>query len=387
MTRQNVPYESLDTPLILLDLDKVEVNIAEVTNLIADAGIKWRPHVKMHENATLTKMAVETGASGIEVGNIDQAEIMAKEGFDDILIAHPFYGEQKLKKLDRLIGNTKLKLSVVVDMVEQAEEISHVAQSIGKRIPVLLKIDAGVGRYGVKPGEPTRAIANKLCQMSGINFIGIYTHDGWAVPDDEGVAKVALESGSIMAETARMLRGAGYKLNDVAVGSSASFRAFCRYIKEGLFKEITEIHPGGCVVGDIKYVTTHGTRKSDCAITVLTTVVSTSHTNHAIIDAGFKTFGIDSLIERRSTPDFFWEEKPSFGFITERPDLWLGHLSAECGWVFYKNPAAKSLQVGDRLEIIPNNATLVFNLHDRVYGVRKGAVEKVVPITARGSGS
>ena len=387
MSKQTVPYSSLDTPAVLVDLDQFEANIQEVINLAADAGIQLRPHVKLHENATMAKMQIEAGTSGVEVGNVVQAERMAEEGLDDILIAHPFYGEHKFRTLERLINKPGLKLSVVVDMVEQAQAISQIGQAAGVKVPVFIKIDTGVNRYGVLPGAPALDLARKLRELPGVELVGIYAHESGAVPTDEGVEKAALEVGSATAETVRMLRKEGFTIKDVTVGASPTVRATCRYMKEGKLTDITEIHPGACFVGDIMYMMSHGNTRQTCALTVLTTVVSTSHACHVVIDAGYKTFGCDSLVQYRDNPDFFWEGRPSFGSVEGRQDLWLGRLGAESGVLSYKESTGRKLCLGERLEIVPNNATLVINLHDQVYGVRNGVIEKVIPVTGRGAGS
>jgi len=207
-----------------------------------------------------------------------------------------------------------------------------------------------------------------------------------AEPTAEGVDRMASKTASIMAETAKMLREKGITVEHVSVGASPTFRATCRYIKEGKFPEITEIHPGNCVIGDIMYMRARGNIRETCAVTVLTTVMSTSHPDWAIIDAGYKTFGADSLIGRRETPGFFWKGKLSFGSIQGCPDLWLGALSAETSHVFYMEPE-KKLSLGERLEIVPNNATLVINIHDQIYGIRNGVVERVIKVTGRGRGN
>jgi len=385
--KESVPYPSIDTPSILLNLNQWETNIQEMTHLAREAGVRLRPHIKMHECGMLAKMQIQAGACGIEVGNVAQAELMASEGINDIVVAHPFYGARKFEAFQRLLSKPGLKLGVVVDMFEQAEELSKIGQFVGKKIPVLIKLDTGVNRYGVLPGISLLDLARQVQRLPGIEIAGIYAHESGAVPTDEGVAKAALETGSIMAEMARMLRAQGIAVPEVTVGASPTFRGTCRYIREGLLKEITEIHPGACAVGDLMYVKSHGNTRAACALTVLTTVVSTSHPGHVIIDAGYKTFGKDSLIEWRDNPGFFWNGYPSFGSVQGRPDLWLGKLGAESGWLFYKEPDSKRLYLGDRLEIVPNNATLVMNIHDEIYGVREGAIEKEIPVTGRGRGS
>ena len=388
MTEQEVPYPSLDTPVVLVDLNMLEENIRGMSRLAAEAGVRLRPHVKVHENVSIAKIQIDAGACGVEVGAVEQAEAMAEQGIDDIIIAHPsFYGGPKGEILKKLLNQSSLKLALVVDMFEQAEIISQVAQTVGKEISVLIKIDLGRGsRFGVLPGEPVLNLANKLMKLPGIKLVGIYGHEMGAKPTQEGKDEAAFEAATIMTENVKMLKQAGITIDHVSVGGSPTFPSTCRFIKEGKFSEITEIHPGQCVIGDIMYMRSGGNIREACAVTVLTTVMTTAHSGWAIIDAGYKTFGADSLIAYRDTPGFFWEGKPSFGSVQGRPDLWLGRLSAETSCLHYMDPE-KKLKLGERLEIVPNNATLVINIHDRIYGVRNGMVEEVIPVTGRGRGN
>ena len=386
--KDNVPYPSLDTPAVLIDMDKLEANIKEIAQAAAEASVKLRPHVKVHQCPEIAKMQMEAGACGVEVGTVDQAEVMAEAGINDIIVAHPFYGERKFEKVKKLVTRPGLKLAIVVDMAEQAEELSKIGQAVGKKIPVHIKIDTGIKRYGVLPGAPVLNLAKQLSKLPGIELVGIYAHESSAqtVPTDEGVAKVALEVGSIMCEMARLLRGEGLNIEDVSTGASPTIFAICRWVKEGVLKEITEIHPGQRAIGDIAYSYSLGCTRDRCTLTLLTTVVSTSHPTYVVIDAGFKALGGESIIGRRDTPGFFWNGMPSFGPIQGRDDLWLGRVGAESGWVYYKEDARK-LTLGERLEIVPNSASLILNIHDKAYGVRNGVIEREFSITGRGRGS
>ena len=386
MTKAEISYPSLDTPSVLVDMEKLEGNIKEMSRLAAGAGVRLRPHTKIHESALIARIQTGEGACGVEVGPVDQAEVMAEAGFTDIVVAHPFYGSHKLETLKKVLGRPGVTVTVVVDMFEQAESISQLGQATGIKIPVLLKLETGANRYGVLPGEPALQLARQLCRLPGIEFEGVYTHETGREPTTEGIEREAFEIATIAVETARMLKKEKIPVAHVSVGASATYRASCRLIKEGKFPEITEIHPGSGIVGDLKGVSVLALPEDSCTLSVLVSVMSASHPSHAVIDAGFKTFGADSLINLRDTPGFFWEGKPRLGAVRGRPDLWLGALHAETGRIFYRN-RTKKLHPGDRLEIIPNNATLVINLHDRLYGVRNGAVEQVIPVTGRGRGS
>ena len=392
MPEQRVPYPDIDTPAVLADLNTLEANIKDMCQRANEVGVKFRPHIKVHESALIVKLQLGAGAYAVEVGPIGQAEAMADQGINDILVAHPgYYGGPKGEILKKLLNKPDLKLTTVVDMFEQAEIISQVAQSVAKKVPILVKIDLGrSSRYGVLPGEPLLNLVKKIRQLPGINFIGIYSHEIGANPTPEGLDEAAFEAATIVADSARMLRKEGISVEHVSVGSSPSFRSTCRFIKEGKFPEITEIHPGNCAIGDISYMRAGGNTREACTVTVLTTVMSASHPDWVVIDAGYKTFGSDSLIAYRDTPGFWWQGKPSYGSIQGRPDLWFGRTGAETGMVYYMADNIKTeemLSLGDRLEIVPNNATLVINIHDKMYGVRNGKVEREIPVTGRGKGN
>lgn len=387
MVPKTVPYEYLDTPCVLLNLNQLDANIREMTQYAADAGVGLRPHTKVHQCAWIAKRQLEAGARGIEVGTIEQAEVMANEGLHDIVVGHPFCGRQKLETLKRIVSNPRNKLCLVVDMVEQAQGIAEVGRVVGQEILVLLKIDTGDSpRYGVPPGEPAVKVASELKRIKGVHLAGIYGHEKGAKNTEEGLSGKAFRDATMLCDTAKAFRNAGIAIDHVSVGASPTFRWTCRFIKEGRFPEITEIHPGNCVIGDIGYMMNGGNTRESCAVTVLTSVMSISHDAYAVLDAGVKTFGADSLIAKRDTAGFFWKGMPSYGSVRSRPGLWLGRLNAESSCIHYMNPAER-LTLGERLEIVPNNATLVLNLHNRLYGVRDGAVEQVIAVTGRGVGS
>ncbi len=388
MAEQKIRYPSLNTPAVLVDLDTLEANISGMSRRAAEAGLKLRPHAKIHENATVARKQIAAGACGVEVGVVEQAEAMAEQGIDDIIIAHPgYYGGPKGEILKKLLTKSGLKLALVVDMLEQAEIISQLAQAAGRKAHMLIKIDLGRStRFGVPPGKPVLDLAVQLRKLPGIELIGIYAHEMGIKPTPEDIDEVALEAAQIMTENARMLRDKGMEIEHVSVGASSTFPSTCRFCKEGKFPELTEVHPGAFAIGDIRYMKMGGNTREACAVTVLTTVISTSHSDWAVIDAGYKTFGSDSLFEYRDSPDFWWQGRLSYGLAQGRPDLWFGRMSAEIGFLYYVKPG-KKLNLGERLEIVPNNATLTINIHDQVYGVRNGVVEEVMPVTGRGRGN
>jgi D-serine deaminase-like pyridoxal phosphate-dependent protein len=388
MNKNKMPLSALETPAVIVYLDVLEANIARMSRLAREAGVRLRPHTKIHECPEIARMQMDAGACGIEVGAVERAVCMADAGIEDILIAHPFFGEQKLAVLRRLLEKPRLKLTVVVDMEEQAEGVSRTGRSLGRPIPTLLKVDTGGNRFGVPPGEPALRLARRLCDLKGIAFQGIYVHEMGGTPTPEGMAKLARETLALSAETARLLLREGIPCSHVSVGASPTLAAACAILKEKEFPEITEIHPGHCAISDMWHVRGGVCSLEACAVAVLCTVMSTAKPGHVMVDAGYKTFGADSLIQYRDQPGFFWQGKPRFGAAQNREDLWPGKLYAETACVQYLQadiPSEARLKPGDRLEIVPNNATLVISRQERIYGVRNGLVERVFAVGGRGS--
>ena len=386
MIKQDIPYPQLDTPVALLNMDKLEANIAEMSRLAAEAGVKLRPHIKVHESADIAKYQMDAGACGIEVGPVDQAMAMVESGLHDIIIAHPFYGQHKLEKLKILLKKPNVKVAVVVDMLEQAEGLSHVGKSLGQKVPVIIKIEVGGNRYGVLPGEPALYLAKQIYKLTGINLTGIYAHEVYAEPTPDMQDEVAHAVLQIMNDTAKLLKKDELFIDHVSVGSSGTWRSLCKQIKTGRYPEVNEIHPGTCIVGAMLSVGRFALTVEQCALSILASVMSISHPGHAMLDCGLKTLGGDPLRQFSDRPDYLWDNKPSYGLIKGRPDLWLGSLNGEVSSVFYRDPA-KRLSLGDRLEIIPNNPYPVINTQDKLYSVRKGKIESVISVTGCGKGA
>jgi len=274
----------------------------------------------------------------------------------------------------------------MVDMPEQADGISRMGETLGRAFSVLLKINTGGDRFGVRPGEPALQMARRLSRLPGIAFQGIYAHESGGKPTPESMENLAIETATLATDTARLLAKEGIPVRHVSVGASPTLRATCDLLKGGRFPEITEIHPGHCVIGDIWHVRALANPREACAAAVLCAVMSAADPRYVVIDAGSKTFGADSLIQYRDLPGFFWQGKPSFGSVQGRPDLWLGKISAEVGVLQYMDPAidpGKRLRIGDRVEIVPNSATLAISMQERIYGIRRGMVERIFTVAGR----
>ena len=357
------PISDLDTPAVLIDLDRLERNVARMAEKARAAGVALRPHCKTHKLPEVARMQLNAGARGITLAKVGEAEVFAAQGFDDIFLAYPIVGAQKARRLLALAD--RVRLAVGADSVAGARTLADAFAAAGRQLDVMLKIDVGLHRAGVLP-EQALALAQQLVDLKGLRLRGIFTHagQGYGCETTEALAGTGHHEGDSMAAVARELRGAGLPCDVVSVGSTPTALFAMR-------PGVTESRPGTYVYYDASEVSLGVCTMDDCAISVLATVVSTPAADRAVLDAGSKTLSNDILRPKAS----------GNGWIVGRESR-LQRLSEEHGVVGVV--PGESFTVGERVRIIPNHACVVSNLVDSVYAVRGGQVEAEWRVAARG---
>src|SRR5699024_731123 len=140
----------LDTPALLLDVDKVEKNIEHIAAFAKEKGVSVRPHLKTHKCIEIAKRQLEAGAIGVTVAKVGEAEVMVAGGIRDILIAYPLAAEAKLKRVEKLMEEAEI--TVAVDSVAQADILAAFFKG-KKPLNVWIKVNSGLNRIGVEPNE------------------------------------------------------------------------------------------------------------------------------------------------------------------------------------------------------------------------------------------
>ena len=171
-----MPRYDVDTPVLAIDLDIMERNISRMAKKAKRHNVKLRPHIKTHKSPEIARLQVAAGATGVTAAKLGEAEVMVRGGIEDVLIAYPIVGEKKLARLEKLV--TDAKVTVSLDSVEVAEGISRVGRRLGKRIPVYLEVDTGLRRVGVRPGAPAASLAQAVARLQGVEVRGVMTHGG-----------------------------------------------------------------------------------------------------------------------------------------------------------------------------------------------------------------
>lgn len=360
----------LDTPAAVIDLAVLEQNIREMASFAAQAGVTLRPHVKAHKMLAIAKRQLEAGAGGLAVAKLGEAEVMLQSGARDILVANQVVTREKIARLLRL--NEEARVTCAVDSLENARALSEAAQSLGRRLPVLIEVDTGLRRCGTLPGEPTVKLAQAMARLPGLEINGIMTHAGhvYAAREAGEVARIGSAEGELMVQTAEMLRKAGLPCRVVSVGSTPTAR------HAGLVPGVTEIRPGNYVFYDAVQVALGVAQEGQCALSIMATVTSRPAPDRAVIDAGSKVLALDRGAHGAGTVR-------GFGLVKGYPDYIIERLSEEHG--ILSVPPGADLHIGQRLEIIPNHACSVINLFDAVAVVRDEEVIDVWRVDARGT--
>jgi len=241
---------TLDTPSLLVDLDRLERNIAR-WQLAADAaGVHLRPHIKTHKSVALAAMQRDAGAHGIAVAKVGEAEVFADAGFDDIAIAYPVVGETKWQRIARLAEHAKITLNV--DSAAAAEGISAAASAAEVTVHLQIDLDSGFGRCGVPAGNAGAQItlARLIDELPGVELDGVTTHRGLFFP---GAAEMSREvagahEGQIVVAAAERLRAAGFEVREVTAGGSLTGAGVATV--DG----VTEVRAGTYVFNDLMQI-------------------------------------------------------------------------------------------------------------------------------------
>lgn len=362
----------LDTPAVLIDYETLKKNIENMSSFAKQYGLALRPHIKTHKMIELAQWQIREGAVGITTAKIGEAEVMARQGINNILIAYPILGDGKLQRLKKL--KEIAQVSTVVDGIEQAEALSRFAGEHHIPFDVFLEVDTGLKRCGVPPGEPVLQLYQKIVSLPGIRILGIMTHAGHAygaaTPNE--VQAIARQEGLSMVETAKLFREHGIPLSEVSVGATPTVRI------SGTIPGVTEIRPGNYVFNDMTQVRLGVASHQDCALRIAARIVGHPAADRFIIDAGAKSLALDQGAHGTAGVS-------GYGYVVGHPELTITRLSEEHGMV--QIAGASSLAVGDVIEIIPNHSCPVVNLTDEVHLVRDGGIAETWKIAARGKTS
>jgi D-serine deaminase-like pyridoxal phosphate-dependent protein len=367
------PVGALDTPCLVVDLDRMERNLRDWQDTIDATGPRLRPHVKTHKVPEIALRQQDLGAVGIACAKVTEAEPFVAAGCRDVVIAYPVVGHDKWQRLARMAREARM--TVNADSAAAVQGINQAAGEGGVEIDVQIEVDSGFHRCGF-PYTDVDAIeefARLISSLPSVGLGGLTTHRGVSF---EGAARMTpeecgLEEGRLMVELAGKLRSRGIPIREVTAGGTITGRHVARV------PGVTEVRAGTYVFYDLMQLGYGSTTEDNLALSILTTVVSHQARDRATVDGGSKTFSGDRGAVAASSAT----SGPELARAVDR-DVVLERISEEHGMVRIGEGA--NLEVGEKVAFYPFHVCTCVNLSDELVGVRDGKVEKVWQISARG---
>jgi D-serine deaminase-like pyridoxal phosphate-dependent protein len=352
--------DDLDTPALLIDLDRLQHNIDRMAGHLRERGVAWRPHAKAFKCPAIAHLLRRAGAIGVTVAKVSEAEVMADGGIDDILIAHLVVGPSKVARLAALQRRAQVK--VTVDHSDQIAPLGHAASAAGVTIGVLVDVDIGMKRTGVASAEDAVELARFVSATPGLRFDGLMGYEGHTLMIADPAEKRTAVAGALarLIHARDVAEADGLQCRIISAGGSGSYQ----YAAD--IPGITELQAGGGIFACQYYTRICKVTGHRPAVTVLATVVSRPSEDRAILDIGQKS------ISQHKTPPV----------LQDYPECQISGLSAEHATVAVDRQ--NSLKIGEKVHVIPGYSDFTFVLHDRAVALRRGRVEAVWDLLGRG---
>jgi len=344
-----------DTPYASVDLDVVERNIRRLQDYCDAHGLACRPHMKTHKLAAIAHAQIRAGAVGITCQKLGEAAAMIAAGIEDVLIAYPLLGSEKLARCCGLARAARI--SVAADSADVAHGLSQALAAQGLSVDFLVDCDTGLGRTGVPSAAAALELAQLVDSLPGLRFAGLFTY-----PTAPGRA-------GLLEDARALIQGAGIAVTTVSGGGTRdAFRTHDSPV-------VSELRVGTYVYGDRASVGYGVSALEDCALRVHATVVSRTAPGRVILDVGSKTLTTDEV------------EAPGidgYGLILERPGARIDALFEEHARVEL-DPGEPPLALGDVVAILPNHACGTTGVQNEVFAHRGGAGVGWWPVISRGA--
>lgn len=364
------PVRDLQTPVLLIDLDVMEKNLKRMGSFFRDSSVNLRPHSKTHKSPFIASKQIEMGASGICCQKVSEAEIMAQGGIENILISSEIVSSAKIERVSSL--SKKCDLMLVVDHVKGAELLSAVMEKNQTEIGVLVDIDVGQGRCGVRTVDEAVALGRRIDKLPSITLRGFQAYNGKAqhIEGFNQRRKEYLTSIAMMEESVYEFEKNGLNTEVRTGGGTGTWNWDLDS------NVLNEVQAGSYLFMDAHYKSIGGEEGElyedfDASLFVLATIISFPEDEKFIVDAGHKSLSSDS----------------GFASCYDYQKAVYVSASDEHG-VITLDSSSKLPKLGDSLLFQPSHCDTTINLFDFFYGIRggidNGFLEVIWPISARG---
>jgi D-serine deaminase-like pyridoxal phosphate-dependent protein len=355
------PASAVPTPALLVEIAVVRDNIAEMGRRMDTVPAALRPHAKIHKSPEFGRMQMDAGAIGLTTATVWEASAMVAAGLTDILVCNQVVGAVKAAEMARLAGLAEVIVLVESDV--NTDELSDAAGAAGTEIGVLVELDVGLHRSGVRSVEDAVALAQRVERTAGLKLLGPFGYEGHCMlePDRELRVQKAQAANAELIALADEFDRLGLPTEIVAAGGLGTWDI------TGANPRITEIHAGSYIFMDAFHRAL--VPGFDPALTVLSTVISRTG-DMAVVDCGRKAIGIDRAVPELvgSRGEVRFEHGEHF-IHEEHTALMLEH--------------EPELTVGSTVRLMPGYAPTTVNLYDCYFVVEDDVVSDVWPVCGR----
>ncbi|MBK5072996.1 alanine racemase [Budviciaceae bacterium CWB-B4] len=339
-----------ETPYLLLDINKLDANIARMKAHLAPLNVTLRPHVKTNKSAQVADRFFNTADRPITVSTLHEADFFAQHGFTDILYGVAI-APNKFEHVRKLISEG-IDLKLILDNVQTAQLLLDFSSLHHLPIKVLLEIDSDGHRSGLPPCDAEIEQIVGLLQGSLVTICGVMTHAGNSYNSRSlsEIEQYANQERDAVVSSAEMLRSLGVNVTIVSVGSTPT-ALFCKDLTG-----VTEVRAGVFAFFDLVMAGLGVCKPDDIALSVVTMVIGhQKEKGWVIVDAGWMALSRD-----RGTAN----QKVDQGYgivcdINGRPigDLIVSAANQEHGIISSRSGKhVDGLPVGTQLRILPNHA-------------------------------
>ncbi len=359
----------LNTPVLVLDVEALDRNIAAMAALVAGRGIALRPHAKTHKSVDIAKRQIEAGAVGVCCAKIGEAEALSEGGVTGILITSPVAAPRAIERLAALAATAE-GLMAVVDHPGVAEKLQIALAATDANLDVIIDIDPGIARTGVASAETAVALANTIAVSPNLAYRGVQFYCG----SQQHIESYADRRAAIVERTAYLqsviaaLADAGFAPEIVTGSGTGTHRID---LDLGVF---TELQAGSYVFMDKQYLDCDLTGEGgdppfEVSLSVDARVVSANHSGLVTIDAGYKSLSTDGgvAVVQRGAP-----ETAFFAFMGDE------HAALIAPGI------GTQLAPGDPVSLTVPHCDPTVNLYDNYHVVQGDTLIDIWPVSARG---
>src|SRR4029453_12282352 len=276
--------ETLKTPSLVLDVEKVKHNAERMSQRIKQFGAELRPHIKTHKCIEVARIQTAGHSGAVTVSTLAEARAFAANGFSKITYAVPI---ESGKFHEAIEISRDCELSLITDDVDVPAQLNDAAKQANINLNLFLKVDCGYHRCGVEPtNQEAVEIPKRISNASNLRFAGILTHPGHSYNCQTNPEVLALRrhERDVMAGFGETLRKEVGQMPIVSIGSTPTITSVDH------LDGIDEVRPGNYIFFDAFQATLGSCSFDDCVLTVLASVVHRANgeggRRKVIIDAG-----------------------------------------------------------------------------------------------------